>query len=230
VLWASHISAMWDISGNPADEASFGQNARYFRYDVAEARRLLEAAGHLNMAIEYHMDNFSPANLADSELLAGQLRDSGLVQVNQRVQEYASWFLPRIYRGRGDWSGMAHGAVGYKFSPEVFVYSYFHTSPGTAHYPQGIFPSLTQKATAITREFDDDRRVELIKDFERDAAKEMPALPLGSNGGQSFNIAWPWVVQAPVLNQWPGDGVAVRNVVYSRYWFDPEIGRQHGKS
>ncbi|HWO73392.1 MAG TPA: ABC transporter substrate-binding protein [Dehalococcoidia bacterium] len=230
VLWASHISAMWEFSGDPKDEKSFGPNAKYFQYNIAEAKKLLEAAGKLNMEIEYHMDNFSQTNLQDAELLAGQLRDSGLVKVNQKVEEYASWFLPRIYRGRGDWDGMAHGAVGYKFSPEVFIYSYFHTGPGTAHYPKGMFPDLVDRATALTKEFDDKRRLELVKEFEKEAAKQMPCLPLGSNGGPSFNIAWPWVVQAPVLNQWPGDGVAVRNVMYSRYWFDPEIAKQYGKS
>jgi ABC-type transport system substrate-binding protein len=176
------------------------------------------------------MDNFSQVNLQDAELLAGQLRDTGLVKVNQKVEEYAAWFLPKIYRGRGDWTGMAHGAVGYKFSPEVFIYSYFHTSPGTAHYPKGMFPTLVDKATALTKEFDDKKRAQMVTDFEREAAKLMPCLPLGANGGPTFNIAWPWVTQAPVLNQWPGDGVAQRNVLYSRYWLDQDIAKQYGKS
>src|SRR5437762_3352051 len=77
VKWASHLSAMWSVSGNPADEKSFGENAKYFKYDVAEAKKMMAAAGQDKLAIEYHMDNFSPANLKDAELLAGQLRDAG---------------------------------------------------------------------------------------------------------------------------------------------------------
>jgi ABC-type transport system substrate-binding protein len=65
IKWASHISAMWDdLSGNPADESSFGPNAKYFAYNVAEARKMLEAAGQLGMTTDYHMDNFLAAEPA----------------------------------------------------------------------------------------------------------------------------------------------------------------------
>ena len=153
IKWASHLSAMWSISGNPADEKSFGENAKYFKHNVAEAKSLMAAAGQQNLQIEYHMDNFSQANLRDSELLAGQLRDAGF-NVQQKVEDYVSWFLPRIYRGKGNWNGMGHGAVGAKFSPETHIYSYFHTAPGTSHYPDGLFDSLVNRVNAIAKEFD----------------------------------------------------------------------------
>lgn len=227
--WASHLSAMWAISGNPADEKSFGPNAQYFAHNPAESRKLLAAAGRERLTFDYHMDNFSRDNLQDGELLAGQLRDSGIgVTVNQKVQEYASWFLPQIYRGRGNWSGMAHGAVGYKFSPESFIYSYFHPAPGTAHYPQGLFPDLVNRINAILKEFDNKKRETMVKDFEKAAAAEMPCLPLGSSS-PPYTLAWPWVAQAGVLTQWPGDGVAVRNTLYSRYWFDAKKAQELGR-
>lgn len=225
--WASHLSAMWAISGDPSDEKSFGSNAQYFKHDLAESKKLVAAAGQQNLEVEYHMDNFSRTSLNDGELLAGQLRDAGF-KVNQKVEDYASWFLPKIYRGRGEWTGMAHGAVGYKFSPESFIYSYFHTAPGTAHYPKGMFPDLVSRINTILREFDDKKRTSMVKDFERAAAAEMPCLPLGSSG-PTYTLAWPWVVQAAVLNQWPGDGVGVRNTLYSRFWFDQKRAQELGK-
>jgi ABC-type transport system substrate-binding protein len=219
--WASHLSAMWDITTDMSDPTALNGNARYFQQDIEEARKLLEAAGHLNLEFTYHMDNFSPQNLEDAELLAGQLRDSGLVQPNQKVEEYAAWFLPTVYRGRGNWDGMGHGAVGYKFSPEVFAYSYYHTSPATSHYPPGLFDSFVELVTGVTREFDDERRAALLTELEGEAARQMPALPLGSGGGRSnYGLAWPWVVQAAVLNEWPGDGVGSRSTMFTRYWYD----------
>jgi ABC-type transport system substrate-binding protein len=228
VKWASHLSAMWSISGDPADEKSFGENARYFKHDVAEAKKLVAAAGQEKLQIEYHMDNFSQANLKDAELLAGQLRDAGFT-VNQKVEDYVSWFLPRIYRGKGNWNGMAHGAVGAKFSPETHIYSYVHTAPGTAHYPEGIFDALVARVNTITKEFDSAKRQQMVKDFEKAAAAEMPCLPLGSSGAV-FGLTWPWVAQAAVLKPWPGDQVASRSTVYSNYWFDAETAKKYGKS
>ena len=226
--WASHLSAMWEVSGDPSDEASFGENARWFKHDIAEARSLLEAAGRQNLQVEFHMDNITPTILADAELLAGQLRDAGFA-VNQKVEDYVSWFLPRVHRGRGDWMGMAYSAVTAKFSPETHIYSYFHPAAGTAHYQDGAFPNLVNRVNAMTREFDADRRQELVKEFEKAAAGEMPCLPLGSSGAV-YGLAWPWAVQVPVLKAWPGDQIASRSTMYSSYWFDAAIGRQHGKT
>jgi peptide/nickel transport system substrate-binding protein len=209
--WESHLSAMWEASGDPA-----------------EAKKLMSAAGQSNLRVEYHMDNFSPANLRTAELLAGQLRDAGFT-VDQKVEDYVSWFLPKIYRGKGNWTGMGHGAVGAKFSPETHIYSYFHTAPGTAHYPEGLFDGLVSQVTAIGREFDNAKRAQLVKTFEKAAASEMPCLPLGSSGG-TFGLSWPWVAQAPVLQAWPGDQVANRATVYANYWFDAEAAKKHGKS
>ncbi len=219
--WASHLSAMWPMTGDPSNPKTFGPNAQYFAHNPDEAKKLLDAAGQTNLEFTYHIDNFSQSNISDAELLAGQLRDAGLVKVDQKVEEYVAWFLPNIYRGKGNFKGMAHGALGYKFSPEVFAYSYYHTSPGTALYPAATFDDLVSRVTAITREFDDSKRMQLLKDFESEAAKQMPSLPLGSGGGAtSFGMAWPWVTQAAVLNEWPGDGVASRSTLITRYWFD----------
>ena len=175
--WESHLSAMWDVATNASDAKALGEGGAYFKHDVAESKKLLAAAGQSNLKVEYHMDNFSPANLRTAELLAGQLRDAGFT-VDQKVEDYVSWFLPKIYRGKGNWTGMGHGAVGAKFSPETHMYSYFHTAPGTAHYPEGLFDGLVEKVNAMSREFDNAKRTQIVKDFEKQAAVEMPCLPL----------------------------------------------------
>jgi peptide/nickel transport system substrate-binding protein len=226
-LWASHITAMWEISGDPADEKSFGPNARYFAHNLAESKRMLAAAGQQNLAVEFHSDNSSQNTVRVAELLAGQLRDAGIT-VNEKVEDYVSWFLPKVYRGRGNWSGMAYGAVGVKFSPESFIYSHFHPGPGTAHYGEGLFPDLVNRIKAMLKEFDDKKRTAMVKDFERAAAAEMPCLPLGSSG-PTFTLAWPWVANAGVLVQWPGEQSVARSSVYSRYWFDQKKAAEVGK-
>ena len=231
--WVSHISAMWgELSGDPGDAKSFGDSAQYFTYNLSEAKKLLAAAGHERLRIHYRTDSSSATGIRDADVVAGQLRDAGL-QVDQEVADYASWFLPQVYRGRGQWSGITSGALGYKFSPEAFIYAYFHPGPGTGHYTKEVananFPTLQSKMQAILREFDNNKREGLIKDFEKQAAADMPTLPVGSSA-PTYTLAWPWVANAGVLVQWPGDGVAQRNVIYSRYWFDQKKAQELGKS
>jgi ABC-type transport system substrate-binding protein len=155
--------------------------------------------------------------------LAGHLRDSGLVKPTETVQDFVSWSLPNVYRGRGNYDGMFHGAIAYKFSPELHIFSHLTPGPGTAFINdesgKSLFPDLLAKANALTLELDLNKRKTMLKDIQALAAKQMPYLPTGAVSDE-YTLAWPWVGQAPVLNEWPGDGVAFRSILFSRYFFD----------
>jgi oligopeptide transport system substrate-binding protein len=226
--WTSHIPSMWSISTSPADTKAFGPNSKWFAYDIAEAKKQLAAAGHSDIKVAFHIDNFSQTNVQVGQLLAGQLRDTGIT-VNETVENNVNWFLPKVYRSQGAFDGLAHGALAANFSPESFLYAYFSGVTGTALYAERVFPDLTSRLTAILKELDDKKRASLLKDFEKLAADQMPSLPLGSSS-QPFTLTWPWVGNAGVYQQWPGDQVGARNVIYSRYWLDKAKASELGKT
>ncbi len=222
--WATHMTAMWDeYWDDPSNTSALGGNAKYFQYNVAEAKKLLEAANAVNATFIYNADNYVPANVTISETLAGVIRDSGILKPTITVQDYVSWSVPNVYRGRGDYDGMFHGAIAYKFSPELHIFSHLTPGPGTAFINEesakALFPELLAKADALTLELDVAKRKTMLKDIATLAAKQMPYLPTGAVSDE-YTLVWPWVAQAAVLNEWPGDGVAFRSILYSRYFFD----------
>ena len=222
--WATHLTAMWpEYWNDPSDPTALDGNAKYFQYDLAEAKKLLEAANFLNGEFVYHADSYNPQNITISETLSGVINDSGLVKANQQVEDFASWSIPNVYRGRGDYEGMFHGAIAYKFSPELHIFSHLTPGPGTAFLTeeigQAVFPELLSRANALAVELDDSKRRQMLSDIQTLAAKEMPYLPTGAVSDE-YTLVWPWVVQAPILNEWPGDGVAFRSALFSYYWYD----------
>jgi peptide/nickel transport system substrate-binding protein len=222
--WASHMTAMWDeYWEDPSSASALGGNAKYFQYNVAEAKKLLEAASAANATFTYNADNYVAANVTISETLAGVIRDSGIIKPNITVQDFVSWSVPNVYRGRGDYDGMFHGAIAYKFSPEVHIFSHLTPGPGTAFINEesgkALFPELLSKADALTLELDANKRKTMLKDIATLAAKQMPYLPTGAVSDE-YTLVWPWVAQGAVLNEWPGDGVGFRSILFSRFFYD----------
>jgi ABC-type transport system substrate-binding protein len=222
--WATHLTAMWpEFWEDPSDPSSLDGNAKYFQYNIEEARKLLEAANFLNSEFVYHADSYNPQNIQISETLSGHINDAGLVSANQEVEDFVSWSIPNVYRGRGDYEGMFHGAIAYKFSPELHIYSHLTPGPGTAFLTQeigeAVFPDLLARANALAIELDDEKRRQMLSEIQVMAAKQMPYLPTGAVSDE-WSLAWPWVIQAPILNEWPGDGVAFRAPLFSGYWYD----------
>ena len=225
--WATHITALWDFAWeDPQDSKSLQGNAKYFQYNVAEAKKLLEAASKLNVEFVYHGDNYIPPNVTASETLAGHINTAGVVKANLKIEDFASWSLANVYRGRGNYEGMFHGGTGFRFSPEHYLYAQLDPGPGTSFYSaaQGekLFPEILKKVKAMVREFDDKKRIQLVKDIQVLAAKQMPFLPTGAVS-EHFTLAWPWVVGAAVLKDTPGDATGFRSTLFSRFWYDEKL-------
>lgn len=229
-IWASHISAMFPESGDPSDASSFGENAKYFAYNPAEARKLLEAAGRVGLEIVYHVNGADTTYVQNGELLAGHVNDTKLVNARVQVEDLNAYITPKISRGRGDFEGIGYSGVAFKYTAESFIYANFHPSAGTTNLKDNaLFPGLVDMATKVARELDDAKRKDIVKKFVQDAAREMPTVPVGSSS-ERYALTWPWLAQAGVLRPWPGDTMGARNVLYSRYWIDQELAKRYGKS
>jgi ABC-type transport system substrate-binding protein len=225
--WATHLTGLYDnVWEDPRDTGSLGGNAKYFQYDVAEARKLLEAANALNFDFDYHIDNYIAVNLTIGDTLSSHIRDSGIINVNAIQEDYAAWSQETVYRGRGGYTGMFHGGVGFKFVPEHFAFSHFHPGPATAFWDAGmgdaLFPELVQLTKSMLTELDTSARVELLKQIQSLAAKQMVFLPTGAIA-KHYTLAWPWLAQAAVLKDTPGDATGFRSTLFSRLWYDESL-------
>ena len=96
----------------------------------------------------------------------------------------------------------------------------FDSGKNVSNRPRtSLFPELLAKADALTLELDASKRKTMLKDIANLAAKQMPYLPTGAVSDE-YTLVWPWVARAAVLKEWPGDGVAFRSILFSRYFFD----------
>jgi ABC-type transport system substrate-binding protein len=218
-LWTDHVSAMFPgVSLDPEDTKTYGPNSQYFHYDVAEAKKLVAAAGFTGKQINMRYDMVSAAVQRNGQVFSDQLRQAGW-NVNEEVVDRDSYYLPKVNRGRGNFEGLFHENYAYQLTPESFIYSSFHPASASTLVREGDFPRLTEQLNAIAREFDARKRVGMVQDFARQAAADMPGLPVGSLS-PAYRLAWPWVANVGVLKWWAGGAVAKNSEILPRFWYD----------
>ena len=203
----------------------FGPNARYFKFDLAEAKKLVSAAGYANgldIDAQYVTTGQYGANFnRQVEVLMNFAREAGMRMTTKPVDFSTDW-RPKIADSAGDFEG-----ISFRIFPEGSqdwgdrLYSVYHPKGGLNY--TGLFntdtstwkngdPKLTEIIEKVRSEFETPKRVELIKEFQRLDAAEMyrPRFP-GSAAG--LGIVWPVVRNERV--EVGGD------IAYVGQWLDP---------
>ena len=107
----SYKAGGWFV--DPKDEKTFGPNAKYYKYDVAEAKKLLAAAGlasGFEVPIRYPA---SPQYSLDkqSQPLIGFLQDIGLKGKLNAQTDYTQDYIPNNRDANGSYEGLAFHSV-----------------------------------------------------------------------------------------------------------------------
>src|SRR5690606_3875879 len=112
--WNSHLSANWDRYWLDPQGSDFGPNAQYFQLNVEEAKKLLAAAGYPD---GFAVTSAIPAggrSGAATEL--GQLVDGMMdaigIQVNEKLVDYNTDYIPNYRDGNGQFEGWAYATGG----------------------------------------------------------------------------------------------------------------------
>jgi peptide/nickel transport system substrate-binding protein len=202
VRWNSHLPMIdgWWI--DPRNEKDFGANAKYFKYDITEAKKLLAAAGHTN-GLEVQSTFIGGANYGTDyqrmiEVLQGMNAEAGF-KFKANVVDYTSEFLPRYRDARGQHEGLT-----YKQGPrpsedpaaraEFDFYSKsgpnflgFDANGGNT---QAGDPKVDEIFNKARGEVDEKKRKALLQELQNYLAKTQYGIrwPGGSSGLQ---MAWP---------------------------------------
>lgn len=201
--WHSHFPS--GIDGwwvDPRDEKAFGPNYKYFKFDPAEAKKLLSAAGYPNGVDvnAYHITtgqygtNF--ANQAQVQI--GFAQDVGF-RVKVDNPDYQTVWLPNYYYGKGAFSGIAIGADNPEPDMGVFMFARFHPQgprfkgfDPSGNNPTAGDPEVTKMIQEIRLEFDPDKRKAIAKRYQQYMAKAMYAVPFPGQA-RGFGLDWPVV-------------------------------------
>jgi peptide/nickel transport system substrate-binding protein len=180
---------------NPRDEKAFGPNAKYFKKDYAEAKKLLEAAGFTGPCdIEVHHPlegaDFptGPIFTRDMEIILGMVDESKLFKVNRIGHRFVPDFLPN-YRS----SGGKHNGIGFMLNaqtldPTSYLYTFYHPS---GSFTQGTDNTFKSQIEAAMQEFDDARRKAIVHELQRYEGQMLFHPRLAST--TAFLVHWPVV-------------------------------------
>jgi ABC-type transport system substrate-binding protein len=223
IRYHSVVGAGWEGYWiDPTDEKRFGDNARFFKYNPAEARRLISAAGlpdgfdtllHYNGGSQY-----GPVYTRTAEIVSGMLSAGG-IRARLDPRDYGDW-LPNYHYAytaaqnagkpvRG-FSGICYRVANSYPTVATQLFSTLHKDGARfegmtpdGKNPQLGDPDVNQMLFAIRREFDVSKQQVLVQDFARFMARKAYDIPNLPFSALSYSLSWPVIGNLGVYRGWP---------------------------
>jgi peptide/nickel transport system substrate-binding protein len=201
-FWFTSINAAPGWWLDPKDEKEFGPNAKYYSYDVAEAKRLLAAAGYPN-GVDVTSTVISGTQIAGAgdrgiEVRESMARDAGF-RPQTNIIDYTTEYLPKYRDGQGKFEGWAYRSGVAAAMDAVAYYEWRFFSKGGVGFlgfdaagkgDASGDPYVDDLIVRARSEVDTEKRRSMVFDLQRHLAKAMYCvLPAGT--GTGFDIAWP---------------------------------------
>lgn len=202
-----------------------GEASKYFAQNVAEAKKLLSAAGFPN-GLETEIRWITTGQYGttfpnQAEVLKGMMEEGGAFKFKVVNPDYATDYLTNIYFGKGNFKGVAIGATTQFPEVDQFLFAYFHSQGSRQKVAfQGkelVDTKSDQMIEAQRKELDANKRAQMIKDWQKYAGVQMPMVPYPGQAN-TFSLAWPWIGNWAVNRAW--DTESDRQSVETRLWFD----------
>jgi ABC-type transport system substrate-binding protein len=223
--WFGHLApgqSEWiDPKGN-----GLGEGAKYFKYDPAEAKKLVEAAGFKTPApaqYSYFTDN-NPETVKENQVMAQMITESGVLKMELDGLLYnTSWRTARNSSGTG-FSGVLHHQ-GSAVSAES-IYTQKYTVGGRNAVSPAPIAGVTELIPKLRAEVDPLKHTAIIQDIEKKLALEWPDI-LRAGTVPGYTLHWPWFKNYGVFKE--GLGNTAKSFV--QYWYDAKLEKQvTGKS
>jgi peptide/nickel transport system substrate-binding protein len=222
-LWNSAITTVWPGWWLDPRGKDLGAAAKNFEFNVAEAKKLVSAAGHPNgieLKAQYPLTGYSAEYLKHVEVVMNFASAAGLNLKTTPVSFTTDW-RPKVADNNGDFEGISFrpDATASLPDPVEFMYAGFHYRGGAGY--TGFFPAnssfkqgdprLNELLDKARGEFDDNKRIAAIHELQKIHAEEqyIVRFPGTSN---SFSMNWPVIRNA---NVYRGDLSLVSE------WLDP---------
>lgn len=206
-----------------------GEGAKYFQYNVAEAKKLMDAAG-IKGPIETNFTYISTAQYGTTfprvgEAYKGMLDASGLFKLKTVNADYQTDYLPKYYFGKGDFDGLAWGATTTFPHPVQHLLDYYHSKGSRQKVAFQGDPKSVEGQQACddlidkaARSLDFKETADLIKQWQREQAVRMPIIPSPwPSGAPAFSLQWPYVKNFGAYRDYLEQG---EQTVVPNWWLD----------
>ncbi len=214
---------------DPRDQKAFGPNAKYFQHNVAEAKKLLAAAGFANgfevAASGPKGTEYGAGFPREVEVRQGMQSEIG-IKFQSNLIDYQTEFIPKYRDVNGQFEGIAYRSGPPPTSSDavgVLTFWYF-SKAGTsflgfdaANKGDGSGdPHVDSEIKKAQQEFDLSRRKSLTQELDRYLAQKMYVLQ-GLGGASGFSMAWP-VVQN--FEAYKGALQNSHRIANTQWWLD----------
>jgi peptide/nickel transport system substrate-binding protein len=223
VRWNSLISAgeeaFW-LDPHPKSN-KLGEFAKYYWYNPAEAKKLVQAAGYTNRPVEtdfeWTINSYSDAYRKSAEVMIGMLEAHGDFKFRPLPSDYQTVHITKYHGGAGNYVGMMAGTQGARAELDGWLFGSgkFGTTKTWAPEPDAKFDDMV---VAQRKELDPKKRVQIVHDIQRYGAQHMKWL---ANPGQTltFSLYQPWMSNKGTFVYFNGGGEIPQENLVS-IWYD----------
>jgi ABC-type transport system substrate-binding protein len=215
-LWHTHDYAGQPNWIDPKKNAGsdLGEGGKYFQNDVAEARKLVSAAGKENFSFPFE---YQAGPTSDQyQALAGMIGGSGFLNPQVNVIDAPTHRNYQQSRGFG-FDGMWPQTNG-GHNEEAWFLNMYHPG-GKFTISSEPLPVLSDMTLQIRQEPDKQKRDSMLKDIQRRLAVEMPNILLPGYA-VGFSISQPWLKNYNVFVSNDLNPAWSSARVYTEYWYD----------
>jgi ABC-type transport system substrate-binding protein len=180
----------WVLDAKAKD---FGPNAKYFEYNVAEAKKLVAAAGYTGepeMILPARQSVRNVAYYDGLEAIYGMTQESGVFKFKiTYIANYdADWVINYHNQAKQPFNGVTISLSSLAQDPATYLYAYYNSKGQLRQGTDSTLDDLTKRAQA---EFDTNRRRQLVHDIQRYEGGKMFFPRIG--GARGFSVSWPAV-------------------------------------
>jgi peptide/nickel transport system substrate-binding protein len=213
-FWDGHLSSN-AVSWIDPRTKDLGDGAQWFQFNPTEAKKLMSAAGYAGEAVEFnYRANFGPQGIPD---ILGAMIESGGFKVTRKPIPEAQWRdLKNSYAAGFDdflWS------TANSYNDDSYLGAKYTSGGKDRVSPQDI-PEIAPAVVKARAERDPKKRVEMMKQIQKDLAGLMPDMPVVSTVPTlGYSVRWPWF-RNDVFSV-PGFSTTASTArPYTEYWYD----------
>ena len=187
------VSMMTHVMQNPSywlnpEKGEMGEASQNYLFNVAEAKRLMAAAGYADPPELPFYINTTGQIPQNNQLVIDSLKESGIFRVDVRALPANEFRVTINVDGKFDGTQQESGASGNDVDYVMFR-DYHSSRVGGVAFPD---PKIDALAEAQRREPDFQRRLAIIKEIQTYLAQRMLMNP-GRSLYTQFGFRWPWM-------------------------------------
>ena len=206
-------------TGQSIDPRTDAKTGQWIRYDLAEAKKLLDAAGHGDgFEVAYHYTTaYGPVWIEETEIVPQLVKDIG-IKFRTQVDDYNSVYTPKTFRGEFD--GVALHLQVFPGLEDYLTEMYTHRGGAVDNPGKVEDAAIASAIDDINTTFDTDERNEKVRNIQRDllvdsmwfvpsvgwqldwvGLSERAGIPAawhgnGRGGHQTYGFPWWWLNDA----------------------------------